>query len=247
MTPGHERTAEPLLRVSDLSVAYGQIEAVKGITLEVPEGRVTCLLGPNGAGKTTTLYALAGILRPRRGHVEFMGRDITGASPERIVRAGIVLVPENRLLFPEMTVLENLLAGAHLRKGGVKEDLAWVMELFPVLRERLRQVAGTLSGGEQQMLAIGRALMARPRLLMLDEPSLGLAPLVIEEIYHVLRRLSSEGTTILLVEQTLHLARELGHRFYVMVTGRIVHEGGQAELSQEDVIRRAYLGAASGQ
>jgi branched-chain amino acid transport system ATP-binding protein len=244
--PSAERAARVLLRVRDLAVAYGQIEAVKGISFDVPEGQVTCLLGPNGAGKTTTLYTLAGILRPWRGRIEFMGRDITAAPPDRIVRAGIVLVPENRLLFPEMTVLENLLAGAYHREKGVKEDLAWVTDLFPVLKQRLRQIAGTLSGGEQQMLAIGRALMARPRLLLLDEPSLGLAPLIIEEIYHVLRRLSSEGTTILLVEQTLHLAREVGHRFYVMVTGRIVHEGGRAELAQEEVIRRAYLGVSPG-
>jgi branched-chain amino acid transport system ATP-binding protein len=247
MTPDRDLKDQPLLTVRDLYVAYGQIEAVKGVSLEVPAGQVTCLLGPNGAGKTTTLFTLAGILRPRRGRIEFMGRDMTGAPPERIVGAGIVLVPENRLLFPEMTVLENLMAGAYLRKGQVQEDLDWVMELFPVLKARLRQLAGTLSGGEQQMLAIARALMARPRLLMLDEPSLGLAPLIIEEIYHALRRLSSGGTTILLVEQTLHLARELGHRFYVMVTGRIVYEGGRAELAQEDVIRRAYLGAPSGQ
>jgi branched-chain amino acid transport system ATP-binding protein len=247
MTPDRDLKDQPLLTVRDLYVAYGQIEAVKGVSLEVPAGQVTCLLGPNGAGKTTTLFTLAGILRPRRGRIEFMGRDMTGAPPERIVGAGIVLVPENRLLFPEMTVLENLMAGAYLRKGQVQEDLDWVMELFPVLKARLRQLAGTLSGGEQQMLAIARALMARPRLLMLDEPSLGLAPLIIEEIYHALRRLSSGGTTILLVEQTLNLARELGHRFYVMVTGRIVYEGKRAELAQEDVIRRAYLGAPSGQ
>jgi branched-chain amino acid transport system ATP-binding protein len=247
MTPDRDLKDQPLLTVRDLYVAYGQIEAVKGVSLEVPAGQVTCLLGPNGAGKTTTLFTLAGILRPRRGRIEFMGRDVTGAPPERIVGAGIVLVPENRLLFPEMTVLENLMAGAYLRKGQVQEDLDWVMELFPVLKARLRQLAGTLSGGEQQMLAIARALMARPRLLMLDEPSLELAFLIIEEIYHALRRLSSGETTILLVEQTLHLARELGHRFYVMVTGRIVYEGGRAELAQEDVIRRAYLGAPSGQ
>jgi len=247
MTPSPSQDKGPLLRVQDLTVAYGPIQAVKGVTFEVPQGQVTCLLGPNGAGKTTTLYALAGILRPLQGHIEFLGHDITGSAPGRIVRSGIVLVPENRLVFPEMTVLENLLAGAYVRPGGIKEDLERVMELFPALKQRLGQVAGTLSGGEQQMLVIGRALMARPRLLMLDEPSLGLAPLVIEGIYQVLRHLNSEGTTILLVEQTLHLARELGHRFYVMVTGRIVYEGGQQELSREDVIRRAYLGVDNGQ
>ncbi len=247
MKPSPESGNSVLMRVRDLVVGYGQIEAVKGVDLDIPDGQVTCLLGPNGAGKTTTLYTLAGILRPRDGRIEFLGRDITGAAPNRIVGMGIVLVPENRLLFPEMTVLENLLAGAFLRRGSLKDDLSWVLDLFPVLKERLKQVAGTLSGGEQQMVAIGRALMTRPRLLMLDEPSLGLAPLVIEEIYRVLRRLSDEGTTILLVEQTLHLARELGHRFYVMVTGRIVHQGGRGELAQEDVIRRAYLGASPGQ
>jgi branched-chain amino acid transport system ATP-binding protein len=238
-----------LLAVRDLRVSYGAIEAVKGVSFQVPEGGVTCLLGPNGAGKTTTLYALAGALRARGG-VEFGGEDITARSPERRVRAGLVLVPEGRLLFAEMTVVENLRAGAYLhlsrRQGGVAEELDRVMELLPRLRERRGQLAGTLSGGEQQMLAIARALMARPRLLMLDEPSLGLAPLVIEEITEIIRELNAQGTTILLVEQNIRLPLELGQRLYVLQTGRVVFAGTRSEIAEEeilDVLHRAYLGA----
>jgi branched-chain amino acid transport system ATP-binding protein len=241
----------PLLAVRDLSISYGAIEAVKGVSFEVPEGGVTCLLGPNGAGKTTTLYGLAGVLRARaRSRVELGGEDITARSPEHRVRAGLVLVPEGRLLFPEMTVMDNLLAGAYLRLGrrraGVGDELDRVMELLPRLAERRGQLAGTLSGGEQQMLAIARALMARPRLLMLDEPSMGLAPLVIEEIMEIIRELNALGTTILLVEQNIRLPLELGQRLHVLQTGRVVFTGSRTEIGEEellDVLHRAYLGA----
>ncbi|HEV8624060.1 MAG TPA: ABC transporter ATP-binding protein [Acidimicrobiia bacterium] len=239
----------PLLAVRDLSVSYGAIDAVKGVSFEVPEGGVTCLLGPNGAGKTTTLYALAGVLRAR-GRIELGGEDISARSPEHRVRAGLVLVPEGRLLFSEMTVMDNLLAGAYLRLGrrraGAGDELDRVMELLPRLAERRVQLAGTLSGGEQQMLAIARALMARPRLLMLDEPSMGLAPLVIEEIMEIIRELNAQGTTILLVEQNIRLPLELGQRLHVLQSGRVVYTGSRTEIGEEellDVLHRAYLGA----
>ncbi len=239
----------PLLAVRCLSVSYGVIEAVKGVSFEVPEGGVTCLLGPNGAGKTTTLYALAGVLRAR-GSIELSGQEIAGRSPEHRVRAGLVLVPEGRLLFPEMTIRENLLAGAYLHLGrgsaGATHDLDRVMELFPRLAERARQLAGTLSGGEQQMLAIARGLMARPRLLMLDEPSLGLAPRLIEEISGIVRQLNSLGTTVLLVEQNIRLPLELGQRLYVLQTGKVVFVGTPTDVDEDrllDVLHRAYLGA----
>jgi branched-chain amino acid transport system ATP-binding protein len=239
----------PLLAVRDLSVSYGAIEAVKGVSFEVREGGVTCLLGPNGAGKTTTLYALAGVLRAR-GRIELGGEDISARSPEHRVRAGLVLVPEGRLLFPEMTVMDNLLAGAYLRLGrrraGVGDELDRVMELLPRLAERRGQLAGTLSGGEQQMLAIARALMARPRLLMLDEPSMGLAPLVIEEIMEIIRELNTQGTTILLVEQNIRLPLELGQQLHVLQTGRVVFSGSRTEIDEEEILgilHRAYLGA----
>jgi branched-chain amino acid transport system ATP-binding protein len=237
-----------LLAVRDLNVAYGSIRAVQGVSFEVAEGGLTCLLGPNGAGKTTTLYALAGILKGR-GTVEFMGVDITAFSPQQRVGAGLVLVPEGRLLFPEMTVQENLQAGGYLQLGKGKEKLedriARAMDIFPRLRERRRQLAGTLSGGEQQMLAIARGLMSDPRLLMLDEPSLGLSPLIIEELLEIVRELNARGTTILLVEQNIRLPLELADRLYVLQTGRVVFEAG-GDLEQEhvlDILHRAYLGA----
>ena len=240
---------QPLLVVEGLRVSYGSINAVKGVSFEVPEGQVTCLLGPNGAGKTTTLYAIAGVLRAR-GRITLAGAEVSSRSPEQRVAAGLVLVPEGRLLFPEMTVHENLLAGAYLRlsrrRAELEERLEEVMDLLPRLRERHRQAAGTLSGGEQQMLAIARALMSEPRLLMLDEPSMGLAPLVIEEILGIVRDLAARGTTILLVEQNVRLPLELGTRLHVLQTGRLVFSGNRAEVGEEallDVLHRAYLGA----
>jgi branched-chain amino acid transport system ATP-binding protein len=239
--------AGPLLAVHNLTVAYGSIQAVKGVSFEVAEGSVTCLLGPNGAGKTTTLYAIAGILKGH-GAIELRGEDLASRSPEQRVRAGVVLVPEGRLLFPEMTVHENLMAGGYLRLGreraGLSDQITQVMDLFPRLRERSNQLAGTLSGGEQQMLAIARGLMSEPRLLMLDEPSLGLSPLIIEEVLEIVRALNARGTTILLVEQNIRLPLELGDRLYVLQTGRIVFEG-TPDLEEDavlDILHRAYLG-----
>jgi branched-chain amino acid transport system ATP-binding protein len=240
----------PLLVVEDLRVSYGAIEAVRGLSFDVPEGKVTCLLGPNGAGKTTTLYAVAGVLRGR-GRITMAGKDVSSLSPERRVQAGLVLVPEGRLLFPEMTVHENLLAGAYLRfssrrRAGLEARLDEVMDLLPRLRERRKQAAGTLSGGEQQMLAIARALMSQPRLLMLDEPSMGLAPLVIEEILEIVRALAEAGTTILLVEQNTRLPLALGTRLHVLQTGTLVFSGERSDVDEAallDVLHRAYLGA----
>jgi branched-chain amino acid transport system ATP-binding protein len=236
--------------VEDLRVSYGSIEAVRGVSFDVPVGEVTCLLGPNGAGKTTILYAVAGVLRGA-GRITLVGEEVSSLSPDRRVRAGLVLVPEGRLLFPEMTVHENLLAGAYLRftsrrRAGLEARLDEVMDLLPRLRERRRQAAGTLSGGEQQMLAIARALMSEPRLLMLDEPSMGLAPLVIEEILEIVRSLAEGGTTILLVEQNVRLPLALGTRLHVLQTGRMVFSGDRSDVGEAallDVLHRAYLGA----
>jgi branched-chain amino acid transport system ATP-binding protein len=240
---------QALLVVEDLRVSYGSIEAVRGVSFDVPHGEVTCLLGPNGAGKTTTLYAVAGVLRGT-GRVTLAGEDVSLLSPERRVRAGIVLVPEGRLLFPEMTVHENLLAGAYLRlsrrRAALEARLDEIMDLLPRLRERRKQVAGTLSGGEQQMLAIARALMSEPRLLMLDEPSMGLAPLVIEEILEIVRGLAEAGTTIVLVEQNVRLPLALGTRFHVLQTGRLVFSGHRDDVDEAallEVLHRAYLGS----
>jgi len=235
-----------LLSIQDLVTAYGKIEALKGVTLEVQPGSITCLLGPNGAGKTTLLFSLAGVLRPRAGSVRFSGKDITGRAPHAIVASGIALVPENRLVFPHMSVLENLRAGAYQRSAGaeVEADLQRVMERFPRLRERSRQEAGTLSGGEQQMLAVARALMSRPKLLLMDEPSLGLAPLVVEEIFRIIADLHRDGTTILLVEQNAFMALKMAQHFYLIEQGRITFSGDPGSLAQDEVIRRAYLGAA---
>jgi len=234
-----------LLSVRDLVTAYGKIEALKGVSLEVAEGSITCLLGPNGAGKTTLLFTTAGVLRPRSGTIQFAGKDITGHAPHRIVRTGVALVPENRLVFPQMTVIENLRAGAYQRPGGgeIDADIERLMQRFPRLRERASQDAGTLSGGEQQMLAVARALMSRPKLLLMDEPSLGLAPLVVEEIFRIISDLHRDGTTILLVEQNAYMALQVAQHFYLIEQGRITFSGDPGSLEQDEVIRRAYLGA----
>ncbi len=231
-----------LLEVRDLVVRYGAITAVKGVSLEVDEGEVVCLIGPNGAGKTTTLLAVSGILRPAAGEVRFAGRAITGLRPDRIVRLGAVQVPENRGVLTRMTVYENLLLGADARDGDPAADLERVFARFPILRQRMGQRAGTLSGGEQQMLVIGRALMARPRLLMLDEPSLGLGPRLVEEIYRIIGELRDEGTTILLVEQNARKALATATRGYVMEVGRIVLADRADRLAATESVRRAYLG-----
>ena len=235
----------PLLEVSDIATAYGNIEALKGVNLSAAVGDITCLLGPNGAGKTTLMMTITGILKPRRGSITLRGEEIAGRAPRHIVERGIALVPENRLVFPDMTVEENLRAGAFARNdaAGVDQDVEAMFSRFPVLRERSTQNAGTLSGGEQQMLAISRALMARPKLLLMDEPSLGLAPLIVEDIFRIVRELNEDGTTIFLVEQNAHMALQVADHFYLIEQGRVVFDGNPGEMEEEEIIKRAYLGA----
>ncbi len=233
-----------LLEVKDLVTAYGKIEALKGVSLEVAEGSITCLLGPNGAGKTTLMFSIAGVLRPKAGSVRFRNEDITRKAPHAIVSSGVALVPENRLVFPGMTVLENLQAGAYQRNDSLDEDIERLFARFPRLKERAAQPAGTLSGGEQQMLAVARALMSRPRLLLMDEPSLGLAPLVVEEIFRIVAELHRDGTTIFLVEQNAHMALKVAQHFFLMEQGRVTFSGDPGSLAEDEVIRRAYLGSA---
>jgi branched-chain amino acid transport system ATP-binding protein len=237
-----------LLAVKDLVTAYGKIEALKGVSLEVAQGSITCLLGPNGAGKTTLMMSIAGILKPRRGEIRFGGENIAGAAPHAIVAKGVALVPENRLVFPAMTVLENLNAGAYQRrdKSTVARDVDSMFARFPRLRERSGQQAGTLSGGEQQMLAVARALMSRPKLLLMDEPSLGLAPLVVEEIFRIIAELHRDGATIFLVEQNAHMALKVAQHFYLMEQGKVTFSGDPGSLAEDEVIRRAYLGSQRG-
>jgi branched-chain amino acid transport system ATP-binding protein len=233
-----------MLDVSDLATAYGKIEALKGVSLQVESGKITCLLGPNGAGKTTLMMTIAGILRPRRGSIRLAGVELVGLSPAMIVAQGVALVPENRLVFPQMSVRENLLAGAYQRRdnAGIDGDIERMYARFPRLREREAQLAGTLSGGEQQMLAVARALMSRPRVLLMDEPSLGLAPLVVAEIFKIIAELNRDGTTIFLVEQNAHMALQVAHQFFLMEQGRITFTGTPGQLAEDEVIQRAYLG-----
>ena len=238
-----------MLRIHELEARYGSVAAVRGVSLEVREGEVVCLIGPNGAGKTTTLLTIAGLHRPAGGRIDFLGHDLSRFPPDRIVRLGIGLVPEGRLILGEMTVRENLLMGAYIRqddRARIEEDLETVYGIFPILRGRAPQRAGTLSGGEQQMLAIARTLMGRPRLLMMDEPSLGLGPILIEEIFRVVRELHARGTTILLVEQNAHQALAVADRAYVMEVGRIILSGTAAELREHELLKKAYLGVRSG-
>jgi len=236
----------PLLEIADLITAYGKIEALKGVTLAVAQGSITCLLGPNGAGKTTLMMTTSGILRPRRGSIRFGGEEIAGRAAHDIVAKGIALVPENRLVFPHMSVAENLAAGAYQRgdKAEIAADIERLYGRFPRLKERAAQAAGTLSGGEQQMLAVARALMSRPKLLLMDEPSLGLAPLVVEEIFRIIAELNRDGATIFLVEQNAHMALKVAHHFYLIEQGRVTFSGSPGALAEDEVIRRAYLGSA---
>ena len=233
-----------MLRLDGLDVYYGQIRALKGVSLEVRSGEIVALLGNNGAGKTTTLKTISGLLVPRQGTVRLEDRVLTGTPPHDVVGRGIGHVPEGRRIFNRLTVRENLMMGAFLRDdgGGIAEDLQRVFALFPRLQDRITQVAGTLSGGEQQMLAIGRALMGRPRLLLLDEPSMGLAPVLVEQIFDTIGAVNRQGTTILLVEQNAAMALSIAHRGYVLETGSIVLSGTAAELSENAEVRRAYLG-----
>ena len=234
---------EQILKVDNINVYYGAIHAIKGVSFHVDRGEVVTLIGANGAGKSTTLQTISGLLRSRTGSVEFLGENISRLPPHKIVERGLAQVPEGRRIFLQMTVQENLEMGAYTRSGsGVDEDLEKVFAQFPRLKERRRQVAGTLSGGEQQMLAIGRALMSSPKLLMLDEPSLGLAPILVEQIFDIIRRLHENGTTILLVEQNAQMALSVADRAYVMETGSISLSGTGRELAESDQVKKAYLG-----
>lgn len=233
-----------MLEIKDLHTYYGNIHALKGVSLSVSQGEVVTLIGSNGAGKTTTLRTIQGLLRPRQGTVLFEGKPLEALSTEAIVRLGISQSPEGRLIFPRMTVQENLEMGAYLRNDtlGIKSDMEKALNLFPRLRERISQKGGTLSGGEQQMLAIGRALMSRPRLLLLDEPSMGLAPMLVSQIFAIVRDINAEGTTILLVEQNARMALSVAHRGYVIQTGQVVVAGTASDLQSNETVRKAYLG-----
>jgi branched-chain amino acid transport system ATP-binding protein len=232
-----------MLEVRNLSVSYDAIQAVKNISFSLGQGEMVALLGANGAGKTTTLKTISGLLRARAGSIVFEGRALEKIEPHEIVRLGVAHVPEGRKIFHRLTVLENLKTGAYIRKANsIGEDLDFVLTLFPRLKERRGQPAGTLSGGEQQMLAIGRGLMARPKLLLLDEPSMGLSPLLVEQIFETIKAINAQGVTILLVEQNAAMALEICRRGYVLETGNIILEGPAAELAQSDLVKQAYLG-----
>ncbi len=233
-----------VLEVKNLSVSYGGIKAVKSISFEVPEGEIVTLIGSNGAGKSSTLRSIVGLVRPSEGSILLKGQEIAQKSPEEIVSHGITLVPEGRRVFADLTVLENLKIGAYLRKDSLDDDIAWCYDLFPRLKERSWQLAGTLSGGEQQMLAIARALMSKPDIIMMDEPSLGLAPVVVQDVFKIIREINRQGKTILLVEQNANMALHAAHRAYVMETGRITLSGTGAELADNEDVRAAYLGKA---
>ena len=234
----------PMLRIADLNVYYGAIHALKGISLEVHQGEIVTLIGANGAGKSTTLRTISGLIAPKSGAVDFEGQGIAGLGAHDIVRRGISQVPEGRRIFADMTVLENLELGAFIRndKDGIASDMEMVFTRFPRLKERISQQSGTLSGGEQQMLAMGRALMSRPRLLLLDEPSMGLAPLLIKEIFSIIVDINKAGTTILLVEQNANMALSIANRAYVLETGRITLSGSAKDLAASEEVRKAYLG-----
>ena len=233
-----------MLKIDELKVSYGGIEAVKGITFEVPERKIVTLIGANGAGKSTTLRTIAGLVRPAAGRIHLQGEDITGLSPDRIVPKGITLVPEGRRVFPDLTVLENLRIGAYLRtdKDSVEEDIQWVYELFPRLQERSWQAAGTLSGGEQQMLAVGRALMSRPKLMMLDEPSLGLAPVIVTQVFDIIKEINKEGMSIMLIEQNAQKVLEFCDQAYIMQVGKVAISGRGRDLLEDNAVAAAYLG-----
>ncbi len=239
-----QNPASAFLDVSGLEVAYGKITALRGVSLTVDSGEIVTLIGANGAGKSTTVRTLAGLMRPVSGRIVFDGEETTGRPAEALVRRGLSLAPEGRRLFPRMSVRENLLMGAYTRRDreGINADMERCFQLFPRLKERADQLAGTLSGGEQQMLAIGRAMMARPKLLMLDEPSLGLAPILVETIFNIIREINAQGTPVLLVEQNAFKALEVAHRGYVLETGVIVQTGTGKELLASEEVQKAYLG-----
>ena len=233
-----------MLKIEDLHVYYGGIHALKGLSLEVADGQIVTLIGANGAGKSSTLRSISGLVKNKKGKILFEGRNILGKNPETLVSAGIAMRPEGRRILPHLTVMENLMLGAYIRndKAGIAKDLDWVFELFPRLKERTWQKGGTLSGGEQQMLALGRALMSRPKLLMLDEPSLGLAPLLVKEVFDIIRTINAEGKTVLLVEQNAFAALKVANYAYVLEVGEIVLEGTGETLIQDPKVKEAYLG-----
>ena len=233
-----------ILQIKDLQVSYGGIDAVRGISFNVKEGEIVTLIGANGAGKSSTLRAISGLVKAKGGSILFNGEEIRGMDPTAIVSKGLMMVPEGRKIFPNLTVLENLRIGAYLRKDQLDEDIEMVYNLFPRLRERSWQAGGTLSGGEQQMLAVGRALMGRPKLLMMDEPSLGLAPIVVQGIFDIIQQIHEAGTTVLLIEQNANMALHVADRAYVIENGRISLEGSGKELLEDESVKAAYLGTA---
>ena len=234
--------SEAILKINDLKVNYGGIEAVKGISFDVNEGEIVTLIGANGAGKSSTLRAISGLVKPAGGSIIFNGEDLAGKGPNTIVSKGITLVPEGRRIFADLTVEENLKVGAYLRSDDLTDDLNWVYDLFPRLKERSWQEGGTLSGGEQQMLAVGRALMSRPKVIMMDEPSLGLAPIVVRGIFDIIKEINRQGVTVLLIEQNANMALKIAHKGYVLETGRITMTGTGAELLTNEAVKAAYLG-----
>ena len=231
-----------MLKIENLHVNYGGIQALRGISLEVPDGKIVTLIGANGAGKSTTLRTISGLVKAHSGSIQWNGEELLGKSIDKIISAGIAMSPEGRRVFPDMTVLENIRIGAYLRKDNLDADIAWVYDLFPRLKERAWQLAGTLSGGEQQMLAVGRALMSRPKLMMLDEPSLGLAPLVVQDIFKIIQEINRQGVTVLLIEQNANMALKIADLAYVLETGNITMSGTGAELLANDKVKEAYLG-----
>jgi len=231
-----------ILSVKNLQVNYGGIEAVKDISFDVPAGQIVTLIGANGAGKSTTLKSIAGLVKPRSGSVTFNGEELAGKDATSIVSKGITLVPEGRRVFADLTVLENIKIGAYLRKDDLKDDIAWVYDLFPRLKEREWQLAGTLSGGEQQMLAVARALMSRPKVIMMDEPSLGLAPLIVKGIFDIIKEINKQGVTVLLIEQNANMALKTADFAYVLETGKITLSGPGKELLSNEDVKKAYLG-----
>ena len=236
--------SENVLQIENLQVSYGGIEAVRGISFDVKQGEIVTLIGANGAGKSSTLRTISGLVKPKGGKVLFEGDDITGKDPTMIVQKGIMMVPEGRRIFPNLTVLENLKIGAYLRNDDLEKDIEMVFGYFPRLKERSWQEGGTLSGGEQQMLAVGRALMGRPKLLMMDEPSLGLAPIVVQGIFEIIQKIHDDGTTVLLIEQNANMALHVADRAYVIENGKISLEGTGAELLENEEVRAAYLGSS---
>ena len=231
-----------MLSVKDLKVSYGMIEAVKGVSFDLFDGEIVALIGSNGAGKTTIMHTISGILKPKEGQILLNDLDLTKINAEEIVKKGIAQVPEGRRIFQNQSVMENLILGAYLRKDNLNDDFNHIFELFPILKDRQKQMAGTLSGGEQQMLAMARALMAKPKVLLLDEPSMGLSPLLVKEIFRIIKEINNNGTSILLVEQNANMALSIATRAYVLETGKIVLSGSGEELSNNENVKKAYLG-----